>query len=809
MNAFEGPKLCSLSLLFTVLLAALLVPAFAGAAARHITNTTTSVPVPPPHGDPFGRSTTTVASTTMVPVTTQSTSTSTSTITPATATVPAANSVTSVVSASNPTPGDSGFDSSSPSDGPSPAPACSSPTQLTLGSSSGTYDVIIGSNVPGSSVLHFNVTINNPNGAPHGSQYTVNLIMIGSPNTAVGTVTVNDRQGATPVETSYAFSRVGTYQFYISVSVPGAGVFNTPVDTVRALQDLVATMAPKNAIIPQGQLDQLRINLTNNFRFMSGVAASPSYIYALNVVQTAPNGAQSVVAVSPPGGFDVPSSQSRWDAFSFYVRNLTQVGTYHYLMYVSDYVDGTNATAMASITVFAGSNAPLSLGSPAMIAPRLSLALGQNETVTANVVGGTSPYSYSWKLNGRQVGSNSNSLKLYANSSDLGQDNVSVAVTDAASGKASGSITVTVSAAPGSSPLVSIPDSIIDVGQSETVSANPANAMFAGPYTYSWKINGNEIRQASGSMLFRGNLSDLGINNVTLTMIGVHGNRVSGSGFITVNPNLTSNDLTVSIPDGTIQLGQSEAVTAMVGGGAMPMSYSWSINGNPIGQSRRSITFNGNSSTLGGDTVTATVTDAAGETASASGHISVVNATSPIVPTPPQSTGGGCGACIGGGESFTGGLPPSTVPITVAATTTAPATTTIVAPARASNTTTQTTANQSGTPKSTTVTVKNVPSSGLTPPSLVTSLFIIVIVLLLVILALLLMLGKRGDANAAALSDDEKAEAALTATAAEGAQDEVPPIQNAGQEEPPEQEEKAAAPAPRKRARRQQKKEAE
>ena len=347
-------------------------------------------------------------------------------------------------------------------------------------------------------------------------------------------------------------------------------------------------------------------------------------------------------------------------------------------------------------------------------------------TTIASTPNGGQPYSGSYSISTgalTQVGTYTYTAYVY--DSDDGTNATTQTVSVIVSGVANTPV------------IVTIPSSIIDVGQSETIGASVVNNTFQSPFTYLWKIDGNPISQSGSTITFFGNHSDLGTNNVSVSVADRNGRRGAGSGTVTVNPNLTANDITVSIPTSMIQEGTSEVVTAIVQGGAIPTSYLWSVNSNPISQTGRSITFYGNSTTVGNDILMVTVTDAAGESASASGFVLVTPGSSTT--TISSGGGGGTNGCFGICASGSSGGRLQTT-ITTVKTTTLPTTST-VPPSRSGNTTTKTTSNQSGTPKSTTATQKT-PGSLLAPPSLATVLFLVIIALLLVILALLLILGR-------------------------------------------------------------------
>ena len=237
--------------------------------------------------------------------------------------------------------------------------------------SGGTYNVVLGSNIIGSSTLPFQVTVNS-NKVSDGDAddvYVARLVLVGSPNRVVNQ-TSGTQVGKTAVITnSYTFSTVGTYSFYISVTDSQGVTVNTSVDTVHALQGLTATASMSNNAPKQGQADSINLNATDNYRALPDSGEGFIYYMDYRVVQTAPNGTVSNVAFNAPSN---QYGQGYFGGYNIILPQFTQSGTYGYKVYLYDWIGGLNATATASVfvTAVAVTANTLSLNIPEQQHPR-------------------------------------------------------------------------------------------------------------------------------------------------------------------------------------------------------------------------------------------------------------------------------------------------------------------------------------------------------------------------------------------------------------------------------------------------------
>jgi len=204
-------------------------------------------------------------------------------------------------------------------------------------------------------------------------------------------------------------------------------------------------------------------------------------------------------------------------------------------------------------------------------------------SATANVIGGSSPYTYSWAPSGE--------------------------TTDVATGLCAGTITVTVKDMNGCSATatatITAPPEII---ATDTIDNIPCKGQLASarinvsggtsPYTYLW----NPGKQTTS------NVTGLNVGTYTIGITDIIGCTGSTSIVITQPSQLTS---TISSLNNILCYGGTGSATVTAGGGTAPYSYSWT---NPGGT-------NATETGLKPGTYTVTVTDLNGCTATATATI--------------------------------------------------------------------------------------------------------------------------------------------------------------------------------------------
>lgn len=206
----------------------------------------------------------------------------------------------------------------------------------------------------------------------------------------------------------------------------------------------------------------------------------------------------------------------------------------------------------------------------------ITLDAGQSYTFNATVLGGTSPYSYQWYLNGTLVSGAINSSWTYRFAS-AGSNWIYVRVTDSATPTANivasnDNATITINTAP--SVTVSPDSSTLDVNQSRTFTLTVKGG--TSPFTYQWYLNGVQVSGANSSSWMFSPASS-GSYKICANVTDAIGVRVkSNTALVTVNP-LPS--LKISPMSSTLDAGQNQTFTATVSGGTSPYSYQWYLDG--------------------------------------------------------------------------------------------------------------------------------------------------------------------------------------------------------------------------------------
>jgi hypothetical protein len=245
-------------------------------------------------------------------------------------------------------------------------------------------------------------------------------------------------------------------------------------------------------------------------------------------------------------------------------------GTYAIYVVVTDgaSVAQNNQSSTLQVTV---NSAPSVAISPSSV----TLDVGQSQTFTASVSGGTASFSYQWYLNNSAVSGATSSSWTFA-PSFAGSYTVYLDVTDSVGVVAiSNSVLITVNMAP--SATISPSPVTLDVGQSQTFTA-----VFSGgtpSYSCQWYLNGVAISGAtSSSWTFTPTSTGMYsvysevIDSATPTANIVKSNNVA----ITVNSALS---VTISPKSAALDVGQSQTFTSKVTGGTPSYSYQWYLNG--------------------------------------------------------------------------------------------------------------------------------------------------------------------------------------------------------------------------------------
>lgn len=265
-------------------------------------------------------------------------------------------------------------------------------------------------------------------------------------------------------------------------------------------------------------------------------------------------------------------------------------------------VSGSPATSN-EVSVVVNSPLPASV---TINASQTSICSGENISFTALPTnGGTTP-AYQWRVNGSNVGGNSNS---FSSATLKDNDVVSVVMTSngtCISGSPATSNTIAIKVNATSTPSVSIVASKQGICSGETVTFTASPVSGGTAPVYQWKVNGTNV----------------GSDTPTFTTTSLKDNEqvsvvMTSNSSCATTPNATSNvvsisvtnpgpaSVTISAPSTSICAGGQVTFTANPANGGATPSYQWKLNGQDIGTN--SNTFS--SSTLAdGNTISCVMT---------------------------------------------------------------------------------------------------------------------------------------------------------------------------------------------------------
>lgn len=246
-------------------------------------------------------------------------------------------------------------------------------------------------------------------------------------------------------------------------------------------------------------------------------------------------------------------------------------------------VSGSPATSNV-LTMSRTSTVPVSISITAN--PSNSICSGTSVTFTAVPTNGGAGPAYQWKLNGTNVGTNSNT---YTNSSLANGNIVTCVLTSNAtcpSGNPATSNGITMTVNPNVTASVSIsanPAGSVCAGTNITFSAAPVNG--GSSPAYQWSLNGTNV--GSNSATYSSTSLSTG-DQLMCTMTSnapcMSGSPASSNTIqMTVNPSVTAGVNISANPSTTICSGTNVTFTATpINGGTTPV-YQWQLNGTNVG----------------------------------------------------------------------------------------------------------------------------------------------------------------------------------------------------------------------------------
>jgi len=294
------------------------------------------------------------------------------------------------------------------------------------------------------------------------------------------------------------------------------------------------------------------------------------------------------------------------------------------------------------------------------IAPTAAtIDVGEYESFSSTVSGGSGNYSFQWYLSGTTVsGATSSSWTFKPNST--GSYIICLIVKDLSTKSIQSSqpnATVTVNTALSIS--ISPTSVTLDVGQSQTFTATASGG--TSPYEYYWSLNKGSYSGPFTSPSWTFTPSLKGSYNVTCEVTdSSHADippvwPTSIANVVTVNPPPT---VTVSPTSVTLDVGQSQVFASYVQGGTSPYTYQWCLNNAAVsGATSSSWTFMPSSS--GAYSIYVNVTDNVGFKVKSNTASATVNA-APLVSISPYNFTWEINHTYTFTESVTGGTSPYT-----------------------------------------------------------------------------------------------------------------------------------------------------
>lgn len=312
--------------------------------------------------------------------------------------------------------------------------------------------------------------------------------------------------------------------------------------------------------------------------------------------------------------------------------NPTVAGSYNIYLNVTDHSGVTAMSNIASATV----DSTMSV----VIAPtQVRLNMGQSQTFSSSVTGGSSPQTYQWYLNNSAVPGATNINWLYTPTS-AGSYSVYLNVTDAFNYVAQSNIVSDIKVSP-AVPSVSVAPSswTMNADQMKVFTASASGG--SGSYSsYQWYVGG-VAQSGATSSTFNYAPSSAGSDSITVTVTDSLGTTSpqSSAAMVTVNSKLLAPTANAS-PDIVSQGQTTSLYVSSLTTGSTPYTYQWFSK---VGTDAYSLVSGGTSSTYNFATSSSTsagswsfivqVTDSTGASVNSTATSVTVNAPA-ATPTP-------------------------------------------------------------------------------------------------------------------------------------------------------------------------------
>lgn len=297
--------------------------------------------------------------------------------------------------------------------------------------------------------------------------------------------------------------------------------------------------------------------------------------------------------------------------------NFTEVGSYLVTITVEDSL-GHTARSSSMVVVKADLTSVNLSGVPSI------MDVGQKAFISSAVVGGSSPYTYQWYVNGNLAGLNTSTFEFVP--AGQGDYSVYLTVTDSSFDRMTvSSSRVQIIVGPSMSISVNPVTGQTDTGLSLVLTGSAVGG--SGSYVFRWYVNG--ALQSDNEEIFTFKPANAGTYVITFSVTdsGVSKDSIpfpyvlNATSIITVHSTF---QVTLSASNGRLDIGQSSNLTVQVSGGSGGFTYKWFEDGNALSSTQAYFVFNTAHQVSPGSYVFyVAVTDSSGDT-SFSSNVTIV-----------------------------------------------------------------------------------------------------------------------------------------------------------------------------------------
>ncbi|MBK6821196.1 MAG: hypothetical protein IPG85_16980 [Bacteroidetes bacterium] len=223
---------------------------------------------------------------------------------------------------------------------------------------------------------------------------------------------------------------------------------------------------------------------------------------------------------------------------------------------------------------------------PSPITPTISIVesfnnvgSGTSVTYTASITNGGTP-SYQWKVNGNNVGTNTNTYSYTPNNTDIVTCQLTSTAT-CANPTIVNSNSINMFVTNIVTPTISIVESANNICSGTSVSYT-ASITNGGTPTYQWKVNGTNVGTNTNTYSYIPNNTDIVTCQLTSTATCANPTIVNSNSINMIVSNVVSPTISIVESANNICLGTMVTYTATITNGGTP-TYQWKVNGNNVG----------------------------------------------------------------------------------------------------------------------------------------------------------------------------------------------------------------------------------